>query len=52
MEMPNEHRVWHGEQASLSNLQEARHFSGGFGRVSHIPVERSFLSDIERDRKC
>lgn len=52
MEMPNEHRGWHGEQASLSNLQEARHFSGGFGRVSHIPVERSFLSDIERDRKC
>lgn len=46
--MPNEHGGWHGEQASLSSLLEAPHFSGGFGRVSHVPVERSFLSDIER----
>lgn len=47
--MPNEHGGWHGEQASLSSLLEATHLSGSFGRVSH--VERSFLSDIERDRK-
>lgn len=52
MEIPNEHGGWHGEQAFPNSLLEATHFPGSFDRVSHIPVEMSFLSDFERDGKC